>query len=142
MKAKTNRIELLAGEIRGRIGAGTNQLKCLSLRADVAGALQGTDDESLLLALPEQPMKFMEEVVMIYIAALPGPPPRSFRDLEQVLQPLKDIALLLDPQTLGEWVQIAEEKPCRMRDGRIPLLDFKIKLAKQLFPKIPRGGKD
>jgi hypothetical protein len=116
-KTKTASVLELATKIKPLIGAVSDQLNDTVFRNEFYVVLQRDDEcEPLLQILRTALNALPDELVKAYIFTLPGRPHPAVGELEGVSNPLKEIAALLHPHALGEWVKIPEELGCRMKD--------------------------
>jgi hypothetical protein len=123
-------IDRISARIRAKITEGSGALKDNRVQAEIYHLLTQAEYNKLLPMLQE-PERLMPEFVKMLITALPYSP-AYFDQLGASLKPLADIAAILNPDVLNEFVQFWGGH-CYLRDPRLTIIDFKKTLWQQTF---------
>ena len=128
----TTKVQPIAERIQAKISEGSDVLSTGLARMQMEGILRDNQREGLNLMRQMNAADFMTDLTKALIAIWPQPPDCVFQEIEEHLQPLADIAALLNADDLNEFVQV--RPPCALRDLRMTVKDFKEALARRLFP--------
>jgi hypothetical protein len=131
-KLKIMNIEIIGDQIRNEIVEGSKMIASNPLQMEIYDILQRNEREKLLQVLKQTPEKLMTELAKCLIYIWPASPTWAFQLIEDRLKPLKNIAGILNPKELNEWVHIWHN-PCVIEDSRISLEHFKKNLWQQVF---------
>jgi hypothetical protein len=126
-------IEIISDQIRNEIVEGSKMIASNPLRMEIHDILHRYEREKLLQVLKQTPEKLMTELAKCLIYIWPASPILYFQLIEDRLKPLKNIAAILNPKELNEWVHIWDN-PCVEVDSRISQEHFKKNLWQQVFP--------
>jgi len=125
-------VDQIAVQIRNEMVEGSKMITSNPLRMEIYDILQRNKREKLLQVLEQTPEKLVTELTKCLIYIWPASPTWAFQLIEDRLKPLKNIAAILNPKELNEWVHIWDN-PCVIEDSRISLKHFKKNLWRQVF---------